>query len=344
MSERSKKGRRPTSGARPFAPGEAPLGVRPGLGGQRRRAGADAGVRLLERREKDSTPPKQRSDRRRRLRPESMVLLRRFGLVLLLAAALVAPPALAASGRLIVDEVKITGLALLNEEAVSDLVGISTGESLLGIDLLATERAIEALPFVARAQARIGIPGELRIEIRETPLLLRWQRGSETLLVSGSGQILGRIDSPLLSARGAEAASSLPLVVDATTVPFVEVGEEISPVDLDIVTRLASLTPADLGSSALQLTIQRDPQYGYLLQGVGEGFTWNAVFGIYSATIRPVEMLPAQVRLLRSLLAKRERGVGWVILADGQAGTFTDPGVRPPPPPSPSVSPSPLLP
>ena len=59
MSERSKKGRRPTSGARPFAPGEAPLGVRPGLGGQRRRAGADAGVRLLERREKGSTPPKQ---------------------------------------------------------------------------------------------------------------------------------------------------------------------------------------------------------------------------------------------------------------------------------------------
>ncbi len=55
-------------------------------------------------------------------------------------------------------------------------------------------------------------------------------------------------------------------------------------------------------------------------------------------------MLPGQVRLLRSLLAKRERGVGWVILADAQAGTFTDPGVRPPPPPSPSVSPSPLLP
>ena len=162
--------------------------------------------------------------------------------------------------------------------------------------------------------------------------------------MSGSGRILGRIDSPLLSARGVAAAANLPLVVDATTDPFVEVGEEISPADLDIVTRLASLTPADLGSSALQLTIQRDPQYGYLLQGVGEGFTWNAVFGIYSATIRPVEMLPAQVRLLRSLLAKRERDVGWVILADGQAGTFTDPGVRPPPPPSPSVSPSPLLP
>ena len=76
-----------------------------------------------------------------------------------------------------------------------------------------------------------------------------------------------------------------------------------------------------------------DPQYGFVLRGQGSGFDWNAVFGIYSATIRPPEMLPGQVRLLRSLLAGREGRVGWVILADGQAGTFTAPGVRPPPPP-----------
>lgn len=345
MSDRDKRVRRNTSGARPFTPGEAPLGVRPGLGGQRRRAGADAGVRLLERRGADSAlVKKSRPDRRWRLRPETSALLRRIGVVLLFTSALIAPPALAASGRLVVDSVRIIGLELLNEQAISNLAGISTGESLLGIELRATERAIEANPFVARARARIGIPGELRIEIHETPLLLRWQRGGETLLVSGSGRLLGRIDSPLLSVRGATAAASLPLVEDATSLPFVQLGEEISALDLDIVTRLASITPEDLGSSADLLTIQRDPQYGYLLQGVGEGFTWNAVFGIYSATIRPVEMLPAQVRLLRSLLASRERGIGWVILADGQAGTFTDPGVRPPPPPSPSASPSPLLP
>ncbi|MEY3472027.1 MAG: domain, FtsQ-type [Chloroflexota bacterium] len=344
MSDRDKRTRRTMSGARPFAPGEAPLGVRPGLGGQRRRAGADAGVRVLQRRGTDSAQNTPRAERRRRLRPETSALLRRIGVVLILATALVAPPALAASGRLVVDSVKITGLTLLDEQAISELAGISAGESLLGVDLHATERAVEAHPFVASARARIGIPGELRIEIREAPLLLRWQRGDETLLISGSGHLLGRVDSPLLSARGAAAAALLPLVVDETSVPFVGVGEEISAVDLDIVTRLASLTPEDVGSNAARLTIVRDSQYGYLLQGVGEGFTWNAVFGMYSATIRPVEMVPAQVRLLRSLLATREREIGWVILADGQAGTFTDPGVRPPPPPSPSASPSPALP
>ncbi|MEI6271764.1 MAG: hypothetical protein WCP38_05320, partial [Chloroflexota bacterium] len=85
--------------------------------------------------------------------------------------------------------------------------------------------------------------------------------------------------------------------------------------------------------------------YGFVVQGNGVGISWNAVFGIYSATIRPPEMLPGQVRLLRSLLADRERKVGWIILADGQAGTFTAPGVRPPPPPEvsplPSTSPAP---
>lgn len=344
MSDRSKRRLRNISGARPFAPGEAPLGVRPGLSVQRRRAGADAGVRLLERRGADSATRATGAERRRRLRPETVTLLRRFGVALLLATALVAPPALAASGRLVVASVGITGLDLLDEEAIADLTGIDPGESLLGIDLLATERAVEAHPFIARARARIGLPGDLRIEIRETPLLLRWQRGDETLLISGSGRLLGRIDSPLLSAHGAAVAASLPLVVDETSGPFVGVGEELSAVDLDIVTRLASLTTGDLGSSAESLTIKRDPQYGYLLQGAGEGFAWNAVFGIYSATIRPVEMLPAQVRLLRGLLATRERAIGWVILADGQAGTFTDPGVRPPPPPVPSASPSPLLP
>jgi hypothetical protein len=265
-------------------------------------------------------------------------------LVVLLMAALIAPPALATSGQFVVDDVRITGLALLDEEAIADLADIRPGENLLGIDLLGTERAIEATQFVTRARARIGISGELRIEIDETPLLLRWQRGSETLLVSGSGQVVGGIDSPFLSARGSEAVTSLPIVIDETNLPIAGVGEEISPIDLDVVTRLASLTPADLGSRARKLTIQRDSQYGYLLQGTGEGFSWTAVFGIYSATIRPVEMLPAQVRLLRSLLAERERSVGWIILADGQAGTFTDPGVRPPPPPTPPESPKSVLP
>lgn len=318
--------------------------MRPGLGGQRRRAGADAGVRLLQGSDRGSTETRARVKRRRSVRPETMVLLRRIGVILLIGAAFVAPPALAASGRLVVDEVRITGLELLNANSISDLTGIKEGDSLLGIDLHATERLIESQPFIERAKVSIAIPGELRVEIRETPLLLRWRRGASTVLLSGTGKVLGPVDSPLLSVLGAGRAASVPLVEDQSTLLFPSIGEEISALDLDIVTRLASLAPSDLGSDVDRITIQRDPQYGYVLRGEGSGFSWNAVFGIYSATIRPVEMLPAQVRLLRSLLRDREREIGWVILADGQAGTFTDPGVRPPPPPPPSESPVPLAP
>jgi hypothetical protein len=107
---------------------------------------------------------------------------------------------------------------------------------------------------------------------------------------------------------------------------------------LDVATRLASLTPEDLGTGATTLTLRLLSEFGFVLEATGPSIEWHAVFGIYSATIRPTSMIPGQVRLLRSLLAGRETRIGWVILADDQAGTYTAKGVRPPPP---SVSPSP---
>jgi hypothetical protein len=49
---------------------------------------------------------------------------------------------------------------------------------------------------------------------------------------------------------------------------------------------------------------------------------WDAVFGFYSPATRPTEMIPGQVRLLRSLLAGREATVERVILASETDGTF----------------------
>ncbi len=338
--DRSDARKRGASGARPFAPGEAPLGVRPGLAGQRRRAGADAGARILTRREPPAAASPRRGGDRSRLRPETWALLRRFALVALLATAFVVPPALAVSGRVTVTSVRILGLELLDERAVSDLVGVAVGSSLLSADLQAVERALMETPFIASARARIGLPGEVRIEVREEPLLLRWKRADDTFLVSGSGELLGSTASPLLRASSIAAIEALPLVDDRTSEPALMIGSQLPALSLDIATRLATLTLVDLASEALRLSILRDPQYGFVLHGVGKGISWYAVFGTYSATIRPPEMLPGQVRLLRSLLAVRERSIGWVILADGQAGTFTDPGVRPPPPPSREPSPS----
>jgi hypothetical protein len=50
--------------------------------------------------------------------------------------------------------------------------------------------------------------------------------------------------------------------------------------------------------------------------------TWSAVFGFYTPTLRTTELIPGQVRLLRSLLAGRETAVRKVILADDESGTY----------------------
>jgi hypothetical protein len=46
------------------------------------------------------------------------------------------------------------------------------------------------------------------------------------------------------------------------------------------------------------------------------------VFGFYSPATRPTEMIPGQVRLLRSLLAGREATVGRIVLASETDGTY----------------------
>ena len=357
MSERDRTSRKGVpqrgSGARPFQPGEAPLGVRPGLGGQRRRAGVESVARTpiksgggLKRGATAGVTDNQRA-RRRKLRPESVRQLKRLLATLLFIAALVAPPAIAAGGSLVTSSLNIVGLQLLDEVAVRAASGVTLGDRLLSVDPRNIERSLTELPFIASSRVRIGLPGEIRIEIREVVPLMRWSSGGATYLVSGSGALLGPTTSPLLSATGRATLDQLPLITDLRGEVALLPDGAISPLDVDIATRLASLTLSDLGSAATQLSIDVDPQYGFVMHGKGVGIAWNAVFGIYSATIRPAEMLPGQVRLLRSLLAEHERKVGWIILADGQAGTFTAPGVRPPAPPQvsppPSTSPAPSL-
>jgi len=357
MSERDRTPRKGApqkrSGARPFQPGEAPLGVRPGLGGQRRRAGVEGVTRPplqsvgAHNRSALSAAAVGQRAQRRRLQPESVRHLKRLLVSLLLLAALIAPPALAAGGSLTISSVHIVGLQLLDESAVRAATGVTLGDRLLSTDPRSIERALDALPFVASSRVRIGLPGEIRIEIHEFAPLMRWRSGGVTYLVNGRGELLGPTTSPVLSAAGRATLEQFLLITDLRSQAVLLPGGAISPLDFEIATRLASLTLADVGSAATLLSIEVDPQFGFVLRGTGAGIAWNAVFGIYSATIRPPEMLPGQVRLLRSLLANHERRVGWIILADGQAGTFTAPGVRPPAPPqvspSPSTSPSPSL-
>jgi hypothetical protein len=97
------------------------------------------------------------------------------------------------------------------------------------------------------------------------------------------------------------------------------IGGRLDPVDLDVATRLGSLTPVDVGSNASRLRVRVTDAEGFLVY-VEKG--WSAVFGFYSPATRPAGMIPGQVRLLRSFLAGNEGSVQRVILASETNGTY----------------------
>jgi hypothetical protein len=272
------------------------------------------------------------------------VQLRRLALGALLLASFLLPPVAARASLTTVGQVSVIGTTLLNPEAVIAAANIPIGSSLLGVNLREAEEAVAALPLVAAVRVSAGLPDGIQIRVREKSLLLRWQIGDRIYAVSESGELLGETASLDLAPSAAAALAAAPLLYDDRTPSPLLTAGQLTATELDVATRLASLTPEDLGTAATTLTLRLTSDFGFVVEATGPSIEWNAVFGIYSATIRPTSMIPGQVRLLRSLLAGRESRIGWVILADDQAGTYTAKGVRPPPPaaePSPSLSPAP---
>jgi hypothetical protein len=194
------------------------------------------------------------------------------------------------------------------------------------------------------------------IDVHEAPLLMRWRVAGSEWLIGGDGRVIGAATERILAPTAAAQIAVLPLIDDQRATAELMSGaafaaSTIDPIILDAATRLAGLAPADAGSASTSFALTILDQYGFTLHATGGGADWAAVFGTYSASIRSTALIPGQVRLLRSLLKGREAAIGWVFLADDQAGTFTPRGVQPPPPPSaepsqlpsmlPELSPSP---
>mgnify|MGYP003340997051 FL=1 len=326
--------RRPRrDGARPFRPSEVPPGARAGLGGSRRAAGATLG---------GSTGVGARRPRQRPLErlaialsPSARVatLLRRVAAVLLISATTLAPVPVATGSSVPIVAVTVAGAGLVDPRAIVAASGINSGGNLLAAHLHGAEVGIGALPMIASVTVRAALPGTIHIDIVERAPLLRWASNGVTYLVDGAGRVLATTDSNLLASSADRLIATLPLITDARAESTMELGGSISTALFDAVTRLISLTPSDVGSAATGVALRVDPDWGLLLTARGgpADADWVAVFGTYTSALRPPTMIPEQVRLLRSLLARGEGRFGWVILADARAGTYTDRGVVPPP-------------
>jgi hypothetical protein len=97
------------------------------------------------------------------------------------------------------------------------------------------------------------------------------------------------------------------------------IGGRLDSVELDVATRLGSVTPSDIESVAARLRILVTDADGFVVSAPD---SWSAVFGFYSPSTRPPAMIPGQVRLLKSLLFGREATLARIILASDTDGTY----------------------
>jgi len=101
----------------------------------------------------------RRDEGRRRLK-------RLLGLVGVAAVALAAVIVLR-SPVLDVDEVAVSGTERLDAEQLREVAGIGIGRPILLADLDGAAEALEALPWIARAEVTRDLPGTVRVAVRE---------------------------------------------------------------------------------------------------------------------------------------------------------------------------------
>lgn len=229
-------------------------------------------------------------------------------------------------------DITVTGTTFTDQADVSAAVEGVRGDNLFVLRTGPLEAALRDLPTVASARVTVQLPHTLAIAIRERAAVMVWKVGARRYLAGADGELFAR-----LAEDGPDAGAGLPVVQDRrASSAGLYVGAHLDTVDLDAATRLASLVPADVGSGAERLAVSVTDENGFVVKAVPKG--WTAVFGYYTASLRTPELIPGQVRLLRSLLYGREATVDRIILASATDGTYI---AQPTPKPSTKPSPSP---
>ncbi len=231
-------------------------------------------------------------------------------------------------------ELDLEGATFTDRGDVLAAIDTAEGENLFLLATRPLAAAVAEMPTVRDASVSVRLPDTLVVRVDEREAILVWKVGDARYLVDGDGVLFAR-----LGEDAAPAADALPVIDDRRSIATaLSVGRPLDPVDLDAATRLASLVPSDVGSSADALAVQVTDQSGFVLRSEPSG--WAAVFGYYTPSLRTPELVPGQVRLLRSLLIGREHLIERVILASETDGTYI-PKPTPKPTPKPSATPAP---
>jgi cell division septal protein FtsQ len=256
----------------------------------------------------------------------------RAGAALVALAAAAAVYGVASSSAFQYTTLRVLGAHYTDVSAVEASLAEIRGENLFRIETSPLEAKLGELSTIDRARVQVELPDTLAVTLEERTPILVWKVGDRRYLVDRDGALFAQ-----LGEKAPPEAAALPVVDDQRSASVgLLVGQSLDPVDLDAATRLASLRPADVGSSAQGLALSLTDENGFLVDARPAG--WTAVFGFYTPSLRTPALIPGQVRLLRSLLFGRESQVARVILASETNGTYIP---RPTASPKPSTKPSP---
>ncbi len=272
----------------------------------------------------------------RRLRPvrraSARLSVARAGAALAMLASAGAIYGVGASPAFVYARLQVDGAVYTDPAAAEAAIGTARGQNLFRLSTDPLRTALEQLPTVSSASVGVELPGTLHVTLHERVPVLIWRVGARRYLTDSDGYLFGRLgDKP------PREATDLAVIDDRRAASAgLSVGTRLDPQDVDAATRLASLVPADVGSAAGELQVRVTDENGFVIRADPQG--WLAIFGFYTPSLRTTDLIPGQVRLLRSLLIGREPLIERVILASATDGTYVP---RPTPKSSPSASPAP---
>jgi hypothetical protein len=264
------------------------------------------------------------------------------------------------------ESVSFSGLTHADEAEVrAHLADLERAPNVFRVRASDIVRELSTLPEVDAAYAVVTLPADVTVGLDERDPVFIWSDREYEWLVDEEGTLFapaladpaeapeddaadgdgGALDEDITNdddaadgdpagapAPGPAAMAArevLPVVVDdrVTIEPPTE-GSRLSAADLSIMRLLLAITPELLDSKAQQLGLRVDERHGYVLES---DRAWYALFGHFTPTLQPPDVIPRQVQCLQWLLASEERKLKQVRLAlsDSTCGTFTKIDVKP---------------